>query len=142
MTNNIVEIEKVLKVAAEAAGSQYSRIKGKRIMFESVLENGEDIILCSPISKHHDTIDAGWVDITLIQSELMDNYDNAMFIFRLEGCKLTMVNWIDLKQLLIEDCMRYTRNSKEHWKLNIHDNYIKVSGNDKLLTTKSFIYRD
>lgn len=140
MGNGIVEIEKVLKVASEAAGSQYSLIKGKRIMFESVLRNGENIILCTPLSKYHETIDAGWVDITLVQSELIDIYDNAIFIFRLEGYKFSMVNWIDLKPLLIKGCMGYTKNSKEHWKLNIHDSHIKVRGNDELLAIKSFVY--
>lgn len=140
MGENIVELEKVLRVASEAAGNEYKLIKGKRIMFESTLENGESIILCTPLSKHHKTINAGWVDITLVQYELMESYDNAMVIFRLDGQKLSMVNWVDLKTLLIESCMRYTKNSKEHWKLNIHDDYIKVSGNDKILRVKAFVY--
>ena len=140
MNKDIVELEQVLKVASEAAGSQYSLIKGKKIMFESKLENGESIMLCTPLSKHHKSINAGWVDITLVQYELMESYDNAMIIFRLEGQKLSMVNWIDLKPLLIESCMRYTENSKEHWKFNIHDDYIKVSGNDAVLENEAFIY--
>lgn len=138
MGENIVELEKVLR----AAGNEYKLIKGKRIMFESTLENGESIILCTPLSKHHKTINAGWVDITLVQYELMESYDNSMVIFRLDGQKLSMVNWVDLKTLLIGSCMRYTKNSKEHWKLNIHDDYIKVSGNDKILNVKAFIYTD
>jgi len=140
MGENIVELEKVLRVASEAAGNEYKLIKGKRIMFESTLENGESIILCTPLSKHHKNINAGWVDITLVQYELMESYDNAMVIFRLDGQKLSMVNWVDLKTLLIGSCMRYTKNSKEHWKLNIHDDYIKVSGNDKILKVKAFVY--
>lgn len=109
-------------------------------MFESVLENSEKIILCTPLSKFHETIDGGWVDITLIQYELMEAYDNAIIIFRLEGNKLSMVNWLDLKPLFIESCMRYTKNSKEHWKLNISDRHIKVTGNDVLLNAEAFIY--
>ena len=142
MNKNIVELEKVLKVASEAAGNEYKLIKGKRIMFESTLESGESIILCTPLSKYHKTIDTGWVDITLVQYELMESYDNVIIIFRLEGRKLSMVNWVDLKPVLIESCMRYTENSKEHWKLNIHDDYIKVSGNDEILDVRSFIYTD
>lgn len=140
MIRNIVELEKVLDLASEAAGNRYKLIKGKRILFESKLGNGESIILCTPQSKYHKIIDAGWVDITLIQYELMESYDNAIIIFRLEGKKLSMVNWVDLKPLLIKESMRYTKNSKEHWKLNIHDNYIKVSGNDNILNVKAFIY--
>lgn len=140
MIRNIVELEKVLDLASEAAGNRYKLIKGKRILFESKLGNGESIILCTPQSKYHKIIDAGWVDITLIQYELMESYDNAIIIFRLEGKKLSMVNWVDLKPLLIKESMRYTKNSKEHWKLNIHDSYIKVSGNDNILNVKAFIY--
>jgi hypothetical protein len=142
MDKNIVGLEKVLKVASEAAGNEYKLIKGKKIMFESTLENGESIILCTPLSKYHETIDAGWVVVTLVQYELMESYDNAIIIFRLEGQKLLMVNWVDIKPLLIESCMQYTENSKEHWKLNIHDDHIKVSGNDETLNVKAFIYTD
>lgn len=142
MNKNIVELERVLIVASEAAGNEYKLIKGKKIMFESTLENGESIILCTPLSKYHETINAGWVDITLVQYDLMESYDNALLIFRLEGRKLSMVNWVDLKPLLIESCMRYTENSKEHWKLNIHDDHIKVSGNDEILNVRAFIYTE
>lgn len=53
MGKNIIELEKVLKVASEAASNEYRLIKGKRIMFESKLENEESIILCTPLSKYH-----------------------------------------------------------------------------------------
>lgn len=102
--------------------------------------NGESIILCSSLSKHHESINAGWVDITLVQYELMESYDNALIIFRLEGEKLSLVNWGDLKTLLKEENMRYTKNSKEHWKLNIHDSFVKVSGNENILEVKAFKY--
>ncbi len=140
--SNIVDIEKVLKVASGAAGNNYRLIKGKRIMFETTLPNGESIILCTPQSKHHDTISAGWVDITLVQYELMDSYDNALIIFRLEGSKLSMINWVDLKSLFTEDCKRYSKNAGYHWKLNIHDNFIKVIGNDKMVSVDAFIYKE
>ena len=140
MAENIIEIKTVLELASESAGNLYQVIKGKRIMFETTSDDGKRMILCTPSSKYHKTIDAGWVDITMVQYQLIESYDVGIIIFRLEGQKLTIIKWDDLKPLLTKDCMRYTVNSKHHWKLNIHRKYIKVSGNDKVLEANSSVY--
>ena len=134
-----VTISEVLEVASQAAGCRYQLIDGKKIMFESRLENKEKIALCTPQSKLHPQ-GFYWTDITSVQYELLDSYDNAMVIFRLEGRMLTMVNWEDLKPYLTPECMRSNAKEGNHWKLNIYTDHIKISGNDNELKVKAIRY--
>lgn len=134
-----VSISEVLELASEAAKCRYQLIDGKKIMFESQLENKERIALCTPQSKLHSQ-GFYWTDITLIQYELLDFYNSAMVIFRLEGRMLTMVNWKDLKPYLIPECMRSNVKEGKHWKLNIYTDHIKISGNKKELKVKAIRY--
>ena len=85
-----VSISEVVEVASGAARCKYQLIPGKKIMFESRLENGESIAMCTPQSKFHPQ-GFYWTDITSVQYELLDSYDNAIVIFRLQGRKLTML---------------------------------------------------
>lgn len=134
-----VTIAEVLEVASRAAGCEYQLIPGKKIMFESRLENGERIVMCTPQSKLHPQ-GFYWTDITSVQYELLDSCDNAMVIFRLEGRMLTMVNWEDLKPYLTAECMRNNSNEGNHWKLNIYTDHIKISGNENELKVKAIRY--
>lgn len=134
-----VTIAEVLEVASGAAGCEYQLILGKKIMFESRLENGERIVMCTPQSKLHPQ-GFYWTDITSVQYELLDSCDNAMVIFRLEGRMLTMVNWADLKPYLTAECMRNNSNEGNHWKLNIYTDHIKISGNENELKVKAIRY--
>ena len=139
MTNDYVSISEVLKVASESAGNPYKLIQGKKIMFESKLENGESIALCSPQSKFYPQ-GFYWCDMTSIQCELLDEYDNTIVIFRLQGRKMMMVSWCDLKPLFTVDCMRENPKEGTHWKMNIYDDHIKVSGNPIELKAQAFRY--
>ena len=134
-----VTIAEVLEVASGATGCEYQLIPGKKIMFESRLEIGERIVMCTPQSKLHPQ-GFYWTDITSVQYELLDSCDNAMVIFRLEGRMLTMVNWENLKPYLTAECMRNNSNEGNHWKLNIYTDYIKISGNENELKVKAIRY--
>ena len=137
MVNDYISIGEVLDVASKAASNPYKLIQGKKIMFESRLENGESIALCSPQSKFHPQ-GFYWCDMTSIQCELLDKYDNAIVIFRLQGRKMMIVNWGDLKPFFTIDCMRENKDEGTHWKMNIYDDHIKVSGNPIELKVQSF----
>lgn len=142
MKNNYVSLERVLEMASEVARKQYRKIPGKKIMFESCLDNGEQIVLCTPTSKYHETIEAYWIDLTKVQCDLMDTYENGIFIFRLEGEKLCLFNWCDLKPFLTEKSMRYSEQAKDHWKLRIYNHYIKVLGNPDNFNVDCFFYKE
>lgn len=134
-----VSIEAVKEVASAAAGNPYQVIEGKRIMFQSKLENGESIVMCTPQSKLHPQ-GFYWVDITEIQYDVLESAENGIIIFRLEGQKLMMVAWCDLKPYFLPECMRNNPKEGNHWKLNIFNDHIKVSGNPSELKTSAFRY--
>lgn len=134
-----VSISEVVEVASGAAGCKYQLIPGKKIMFESRLENGESIAMCTPQSKFHPQ-GFYWTDITSVQYELLDSYDNAIVIFRLQGRMLTMLNWEDLKPYFTAKCMRNNSKEGNHWKLNIYTDHIKVSGNENEIKVNAIKY--
>jgi hypothetical protein len=96
----------------------YIPIHGKQIMFEAV-RNGEKLCMLTPKSKYHKAQDRYWVDITSIQADLMDSYDKALILFRLEGMKLVGVKWADIRPHLSADYMTHNANEGDHWKLQI-----------------------
>lgn len=59
----------------------------------------------------------------------MDAYDNGILFFRLEGRRLLMLKWGDIKPYLTRDCVRYNVKEQNHWKLNIYEDHVKISGN-------------
>ena len=134
-----VSISEVVEVASRAARCKYQLIPGKKIMFESRLENGESIAMCTPQSKFHPQ-GFYWTDITSVQYELLDSYDNAIVIFRLQGRMLTMLNWEDLKPYFTAKCMRNNSKEGKHWKLNIYTDHIKVSGNENEVKVNAIKY--
>lgn len=134
-----VSISEVVEVASGAARCKYQLIPGKKIMFESRLENGESIAMCTPQSKFHPQ-GFYWTDITSVQYELLDSYDNAIVIFRLQGRMLTMLNWEDLKPYFTAKCMRNNSKEGNHWKLNIYTDHIKVSGNENEVEVNAIKY--
>ena len=137
--NEYVTIREVVDVASNAAGCRYQKITGKKILFESTLENGENIVMFTPQAKLQPQ-GFFWIDISSKQFEIFENYDNAILIFRLQGRLLMLVNWIDLKPYLNAKCMRSNSHEGEHWKLYIFTDHIKISGNPKELDLNAFRY--
>lgn len=110
----------------------FSSLPRKRIMFSGQNRAGETLIFCSPQSKLHSQ-GFYWVDITEEQYRELSKCDVAFVIFRLENKVTSTVKWSELKPLLTADCMRYNSHEKNHWKLFIYPDYIKVNGNPEHL---------
>lgn len=123
-----ISITEVLILAAQAVGVSFNQIPRKKIMFSAKKVNGDTVALCSPQSKYHPQ-GFYWVDITEEQSSVMDAYDNGILFFRLEGRRLLVLKWGDIKPYLARDCMRYNAKEQNHWKLNIYEDHVKISGN-------------
>ena len=51
-----------------------------------------------------------------------------------------MVKWAELKQYLTHDCMRFNDNEQNHWKLNIYEDHIKISGNANIMPAEVVHY--
>lgn len=133
--NEYVSLNEVLLLVCKDAECDFKQVPRKRIMFQGRKSNGETITLCSPQSKMHPQ-GFYWVDITQEQARVLNETDEGLVVFRLEGRKLLVAKWNDLKQYLIADCMRYNANEQYHWKLNIYEDHIKISGNNKEMSTE------
>lgn len=140
---NELSVNEILVVASEAAGNEYKLIKGKTIMAESVLDTDETIALCTPYSKYHAPQGMYWADITSVQYDILNSYDTAIVIFRLQGRKMVILHWNDLKELFRTDNMRYSERAGNHWKVHIHDDgRIRVGKNSNSIPCKIVQYTD
>ena len=134
---NYVSIEKAIQLTEEAHECSLYPIPKKRIMFSGTKSTGETIVLCSPQSKFNS---AGryWVDITLEQYQVLDAYDNALLIIRLEGNRLLLLGWEELKLHLKKEYIRYNENEQYHWKLHIYPKYYQVYSSDEKICKPIF----
>lgn len=123
-----ISLNQVLALAGKATNSSFRQIPRKKIMFRTTTAEGKSVTLCSPQSKLHSQ-DFFWVDITQEQYRVLSETDSGLVIFRLEGMKLAMVKWLELKVFLTKECMQYNANEQNHWKLNIFPDHIKVVKN-------------
>ena len=135
--NEYIALSEVLLLASSASECSFRQIPRKKIMFRGRKSNGDTVTLCSPQSKMHPQ-GFYWVDITQEQARVLSETDTSLIFFRLEGRNLLMIKWADLKQYLTADCMRYNANEKNHWKLNIYKDHIKISGNDREMPTELY----
>lgn len=103
----------------------YTPIHGKQIMFEAIRDS-EKLCMLTPKSKYHKAQGRYWVDITSVQADLMDSYDKAFILFRLEGMKLVGVKWDDIRPHLSAEYMTHNTNEGDHWKLQICQDHIWI----------------
>lgn len=138
---NYVSIEKAVKLTEAAHECHLRPIPKKRILFSGVKNAGETIALCSPQSKFNS---AGryWVDITLEQYQVLDYYDTALLIVRLEGNYLLLLGWEELKIHLKKEYVRYNENEQYHWKLHIYPKYYQVYGSEEKISKPIFQFVD
>ena len=99
-----ITINEAVAKASKAAQCTFTQVPGKKIMFHGRLSDGKTIIMCTPQAKRQQ---GGfcWTDITKVQYDLLNSYDHANVVFRLEGNRLVMFDWSWLKYCLTEDCM-------------------------------------
>lgn len=132
-----IEFSEVLSLANKALECTFKQVSRKTIIYQGAQQNGETITLCSPRSKIHPQ-GFYWVDITQEQARVLNETDKGIILFRLEGQKLLVVKWSELKLYLTADCIRYNSKEKKHWKLNIYNDHIKISGNAKEMPAKIY----
>ena len=135
-----VTIKEAVAEASRVSGCTLTQVPGKKIMFHGILRNGKSIILCTPQAKRQPQ-GFFWTDITEVQYNLLNSYDHATVVFRLEGNRLTMCNWAHLRRYLTSNCAKYNANEGTHWKLNIYDDRVKITGNSNeipLVPAKDF----
>ena len=121
-------INEAVAEASKSAGCVLTQVPGKKIMFHGRMRNGESVIMCTPQAKRQPQ-GFYWTDITEVQYNLLNSYDNATVVFRLEGNHLVMWDWRGLKNSLTKNCMKYNAKEGNHWKLYIYDDRVKIVGN-------------
>lgn len=134
-----ISLNEVLLLANKAYECEFKPVPRKKIIFQGRTLNGETIILCSPQSKMHPQ-GFYWIDITQEQTRTLNAADKGVIFFRLEGRNIMVVKWDEIKKYLTSECMRFNANEQNHWKLNIYQDHIKISGNDKEMPAKLYHY--
>ena len=124
--------EKVISDLQDQFKVKLHPVKGKQIFFTGILNNGKEILICTPKSKLYPK-GHGWVDITVQQYEILDSSFEGILVIRLEGNKLYNLNFKDLQSYLTVDSMIYNKREGDHWKLYIFPDYIEVRGNKNIL---------
>lgn len=133
--SNYISLNEVILRKNKEEECSFKIFPKKRIMYTGTKINNKTVSLCSPQSKLHPQ-GFSWVDITEEQCRVMNLADDGIVVFRLENKKLIEVKWSDLVKYLTSECMRFNRKEKNHWKLNIFEDYIKISGNNDLLKSE------
>lgn len=121
--------EKVISDLEEQIKVDLHPMKSKRIFYSGILEDGNEIVVCTPESKLYPR-GHGWVDITMKQYEILDGAFKGILAIRLGNNMLYNLNFKDLKGYLTVDAMVYNKREGDHWKLHILPDYIKVLGNE------------
>lgn len=112
----------------------FHKIHRKKVFFEGIL--GErSVIVCTPKSKLH-VNGHGWTDITLVQVQLMKEYDIAIYAFRVEDGNTHFVCFNEMNKYMTNSTRIFNEHEKEHWKLYIWPDEIEVRGNNRRLSVK------
>lgn len=128
---NCLSINEIVKQLSTKEDCTFEGIPNKEIMFVATKSNGVTITLLTPWSKLYKP-GFHWVEITQKQYDLMDETDEALIIFRLDSRRPVTVQWSEFKKYLRSECLQFTTNREDHWKMNIYDDYIKIRGNQNV----------
>ena len=120
----ISELEDYYKVSL-------TKLPKYRIFYSGLLNNNEEILICTPESKLH-IKEHGWIDITNKQVLLLKKAKHSILAFRLEGNKVYYINFSDLVKYLTPKSMFNNSREGDHWKLYIWPKHIEIRGNGNL----------
>jgi len=126
-------IASIVAVAETAFQVSLFPIPRKTILYQGKDKSGQTIALCTPGSAFYESINAWWVDITEIQKFVLDQYDRAIVIFRLDGSdkfKIVIVEYKILKEYLIEEAS-FIIKLRTTLEIYIRENELEIRKNSK-----------
>jgi len=135
MDNFYLDVNQIIGLMSQQDNTIYHLIPRKKIMYQAVLSNGSTKRICVSRSKFHKQINGYWVDITSIQKSVLEDCDNAVVIFLLQGMKFTAINWRELHPLLTKENMQNNTNEGNHWKMYIRDGFLEIRQGAKIPLT-------
>src|SRR6266498_4392398 len=71
----------VVKMLGTRYNVKFTPVSGKKVFFDTNMNGNRKIVVCSPHSTIHKG-GQGWIDLTKIQTDLMEEYDAALLAFR------------------------------------------------------------
>lgn len=132
MDNSYLDINQVIELLEQQDKLKYHLMPRKKVMYQAILPDGRSKCVCVLRSKFHESINGYWVDITSVQKSALDNCDNAVVIYLLQGMKLAAINWKELSPKLINENMQNNTNEGNHWKTYIRDGFLEIRQGSKL----------
>jgi hypothetical protein len=114
-------------------GIKFNKVPRKKVFYQGYLSNRDEVLICTPEAKLQPK-GFGWVDLTEIQINFLQSAVHAVFAFRLKNSKTYYLNFNDLEPFLTENTRLYNEREKDHWKLHIYPDYIKILGNNTILS--------
>ncbi len=96
-----ISIESIVRDIEDKTKSVLSVYPRKKIIFTGKTNDSKSIAIVTPESSLN-TADKGLVDFTLIQKNILLEFDIALIIFRLTNGEVFYVNYEELKLFLTE----------------------------------------
>lgn len=131
--DDIIKLETLIPCIEKRYDVTLHHLSPKRIFF---INTANDFCLYSPSSKYYKNDQKYWIDLTLKQKQIIEQYKTSIIVLRLENQKILQLSWEELKRLLTIQAMQYNAHELKHWKLYIHENYLTVGKSKKILACK------
>jgi hypothetical protein len=123
----------VISTLQDYLGIELQKLSDKQVFYTGNQTYGSEVLVCTPQSKLYSN-GRGWIDITTIQTSMLERAKFSILAFRLEGNKIYFLNFHDLQPYLINEALIYNAHEGDHWKLYIWPDRIQVLGNSQPLS--------
>ena len=137
-----ISIKSIVSDIEDKISSSLSVYPRKKIIFTGKIDDSQSIAIVTPESSLNAS-EKGLVDFTLIQKNILDEFDIALIIFRLTNGEVFYIDYEALKIYLTNENVTYNERAFEHWKLHIYPKEQIVTikeKNNKISMERSFKY--
>jgi len=137
-----ISIKSIVSDIENKTNTSLSVYPRKKIIFTGKTSDLKSIAIVTPESSLNAS-EKGLVDFTLIQKNILDEFDVALIIFRLTNGEVFYTDYETLKIYLTDENMTYNERAFEHWKLHIYPSEQVVTikeKNNKVPMERSFKY--
>jgi hypothetical protein len=125
----IVSIQKVIEKIERIKRVSLSKYPRKKIIYKSI---DKSILVITPESKI--TNYRALVDLTKIQTEILEEYKLSLILFRLDNGEVLYTEYSILKDFLTQENITYNNRAFYHWKLHINskDRTLKIKDRNSI----------
>lgn len=136
MKKQFVSLEEVALIAQDGIKKTFQPMEHEETLLKATLDNAQEVLVCSPLCHFYIN---GFYDCDLPTKHyvLLNQVNHGLMVFRLEGHKLMIINWSEIKHLFTIDSLS---SENSHWTIEITDTTIQVVGNPQQVKAQSFNY--